>query len=69
LIRRPVVDYSDYLRRGHTQAIGAIAHHLCRLIWKILHQRVRYAERGPSVNAEAFSPTIHVDRVQSTALV
>jgi hypothetical protein len=35
------------------QAIGAIAHRLCRLIWKILHQQVRYEERGPSVSAEA----------------
>ena len=26
------------LRLGHAQAIGAIAHRLCRLIWKILHQ-------------------------------
>jgi hypothetical protein len=25
-------------RLGHPQAIGAIAHRLCRLIWKILHQ-------------------------------
>jgi len=38
---------------GHAQAIGAITHRLCRLIWKILHQRVRYEERGPSVSAEA----------------
>jgi transposase len=31
-------------RLGHAQAIGAIAHRLCRLIWKILHQGVRYEE-------------------------
>jgi transposase len=36
-------------RLGHAQAIGAIAHRLCRLIWKILHQGVRYEERGPAV--------------------
>jgi transposase len=36
-------------RLGHAQAIGAIAHRLCRLIWKILHQGVSYAERGPAV--------------------
>jgi hypothetical protein len=40
-------------RLGHAQAIGAITHRLCRLIWKILHERVRYEERGPSVSAEA----------------
>jgi transposase len=41
------------VRLGHAQAIGAIAHRLCRLIWKILHERVRYDERGPSVSAQA----------------
>ncbi len=35
---------------GHAQAIGAIANRLCRLIWKILHQAVRYEERGPEVS-------------------
>ena len=33
-------------RLGHAQAIGAIAHRLCRLIWIILHRGVRYEERG-----------------------
>lgn len=37
-------------RMGHKQAIGAIAHRLCRLIWLILHQGVRYQERGPAVS-------------------
>jgi hypothetical protein len=27
----------------------AIVHRLCRLIWKILHDGVRYEERGPAV--------------------
>ena len=36
-------------RLGHQQAIGAIAHRLCRLIWLILHQAARYEERGPAV--------------------
>ena len=40
-------------RLGHGQAIGAITHRLCRLIWKILHERVRYEERGPAVSVEA----------------
>ena len=31
------------------QAICAVAHRLCRLIWKILHQGVQYEERGPAV--------------------
>jgi len=36
-------------RLGHNQAIGAIAHRLCRLTLIILHQAVRYEERGPAV--------------------
>ena len=40
-------------RLGHAEAIGAIAHRLCRLIWKILHQGIRYEERGPAVSEEA----------------
>ena len=31
---------------GYKPAIWAVAHRLCRLIWKILHQRVRYIEYG-----------------------
>lgn len=37
-------------RLGHAQAIGAIAHRLCRLVWKVLHDGVTYEERGPEVN-------------------
>jgi len=37
------------MRLGYAQAIGAISHRLCRLIWKILHQGIRYEERGPTV--------------------
>jgi transposase len=37
-------------RLGHHQTIGAIAHRLCRLIWLILRQGVRYEERGPAVS-------------------
>ncbi len=36
-------------RLGHAQAIGAIAHRLCRLIWMILHRSITYEERGPAV--------------------
>ena len=46
LYRRLVV------RLGHAQAIWAVAHRLCRLIWKILHQGVDYEERGPEVTRE-----------------
>lgn len=33
-------------RLGHNQTIGAVAHRQCRLIWLILHEGVRYEERG-----------------------
>jgi hypothetical protein len=35
-------------RMGHNQAIPVIAHRLCRLIWILLHRKVRYEERGPA---------------------
>jgi len=37
-------------RLGHAQAIGAVAHRLCRLVWKVLHDGATYEERGPEVN-------------------
>jgi transposase len=40
-------------RLSYQEAIWAMAHRLCRLIWKILHQGVRYDERGPAVSANA----------------
>jgi transposase len=40
-------------RLGHNQAIGAIAHRQCRLIWLILHQGARYEERGPAVTKQS----------------
>jgi Transposase IS116/IS110/IS902 family len=42
--------YRRYVPRlGHKQAIGAIAHRQCRLLWLVLHQGVRYEERGEAV--------------------
>jgi transposase len=40
-------------RLKYKEAIWAIAHRLCRLIWKILHQGLRYEERGPAVSAKS----------------
>ena len=40
-------------RLGHNQAIGAIAHRQCRLIWLILHRGVRYEEHGPAVTIQS----------------
>ena len=43
------------LRHGleYPEAIWAIAHRLCRIIWKLLHHGVRYIERGPAVSARS----------------
>ncbi len=38
---------------GYKTAVWAIAHKLCRLIWKILHQGVRYIEYGPLCDPKA----------------
>jgi hypothetical protein len=42
-----------YEPQKETQTIGAIAHRHCRLIWLILHQGVRYEERGPAVSQKS----------------
>lgn len=44
LYRRLVV------RLGHAKAIWAIAHRLCCLVWKVLHQGVPYQEHSPCPN-------------------
>jgi transposase len=38
---------------GYQQAIWAIAHRLCRLLWMILRKGIRYQERGPAVSAQS----------------
>jgi transposase len=40
-------------RLGYKQAIWAIAHRLCQLLWLILHNGIRYEERGPAVSAKS----------------
>ena len=46
--------YRRYVPRlGHIQTIGVMAHRLCRLIRKILHQGVRYQEHGPAVSQKS----------------
>ena len=36
-------------RWGYQSAIWAVAHRLCRLVWKILHEGVRFIEQGAEV--------------------
>jgi transposase len=39
-------------RLGYKSAIWAVAHRLCRLVWKILHEGVRFIERGCEVTPQ-----------------
>ena len=48
-----IVYRRSVLRLGHNQAIGAIAHRQCRLIWLILHQGAHYQERGPDATKQS----------------
>ena len=37
-------------RLGYQSAIWAVAHRLCRLVWKILNEGVRFIEQGGDVS-------------------
>jgi len=39
-------------RLGYKSAIWAIAHRLCRVVWKILHEGVRFIEQGREVGPQ-----------------
>jgi transposase len=41
-------------RLGHAKAIWAVAHKLCRIVWKILHDGVDYEERGQRPDPETI---------------
>ena len=46
--------YRRYVSRlGHKQTIWLIAHRLCRLTWKILHQAAHYQEHGPMASEKS----------------
>lgn len=40
-------------RLGYQGAVWAVAHRLCRLVWKILHDQVDYIEKGSEPNPKA----------------
>ena len=40
------VVFRHRLPRGYKQALWAIAHRLCGMVWKISHDGVRYGEQG-----------------------
>ena len=41
-------------RLGYQSAIWAIAHRLCRLVWKILHEGVHYIEQGDGLEPQVL---------------
>lgn len=41
-------------RLGYKKAIWAVAHRICRLIWKVLHEGVRYVHRGLDLDPKAI---------------
>jgi hypothetical protein len=43
---RKFITHMDY-----PKAIWCVAHFMCKIVWKILHDGVRYEERGPGVEA------------------
>ena len=43
-------------RLGYQSAIWAIAHRLCRVIWKILHEGVRFIEQGSESDPKIRKP-------------
>jgi transposase len=49
-------------RLGYQSAVWAIAHRLCRLVWKILHEGIRYIEQG--IESE---PKLLIHRARSLA--
>lgn len=40
-------------RLGHFKAIWAVAHRICRMVWKILHEQLEYEEYGQRPNPVA----------------
>lgn len=47
-----------FLSKGYNKAIWAVAHKLCKIIWNILHNGVRYVEYGGAVNPKAAQRAI-----------
>ena len=43
---RKFITHMDY-----QEAVWCVVHFMCKLVWKILHDGVRYEERGPGVDA------------------
>jgi transposase len=47
-------------RLGYKSAVWAVAHRLCRVVWKILHEGVRYIEQGHEVGPREKKQRAHM---------
>jgi transposase len=47
-------------RLGYKSAIWAVAHRLCRVVWKILHEGVRFIEQGQEVGPREKKKRAHL---------
>jgi hypothetical protein len=47
-------------RLGYQSAIWAVAHRLCRVVWKILHEGVRFIEQGREPDPRAKKKRVQV---------
>jgi hypothetical protein len=54
-------------RLGYQSAIWAVAHRLCRVVWKILNERVRFIEQGrqPDPQTKRKRPDAGASAVQA----
>jgi transposase len=48
------------VRLGYTKAIWAIAHRICHIVWKILHQGQLFVEFGEAIHPKAVRRRIHL---------
>lgn len=46
------------IKLGYAKAIWAIAHRLCKVVWKILHHQARFIEFGEAINPKAVKRAI-----------
>jgi len=50
--------FRKLLYKGYNKAVWAVAHKLCKVIWNILHNGVRYLEHGEAINPKAVQRAI-----------
>ena len=49
-------------RLGYQSDVWAVAHRLCRLVWKILHEGMRFIEQGHEADSQAKKKRAQIAR-------